>query len=63
MAKRAPDWAGEAFRRLSEDAQPTFGVVPPDRDRLVDWAMVALGAFVLAFVGMGILALFTEWPP
>jgi hypothetical protein len=58
IGDRSPDRVGEAFRRLSEEAQSRRGVTPPDSGRLVDRVMIALGILVLALVCMGILALF-----
>ena len=61
MANRdgSPDRVSEAFRRVSEDAaQSGLCATSPGGDRQVDSMGIALGVLVLAFIGLGILALF-----
>jgi hypothetical protein len=65
MAKgdRSPDPVGEAFRRISKDAQARREVGTPLRDQPINWTVVALGVLMLALICLGILILFEGWLP
>ena len=55
------DPVGEAFRRLSKDAQARREVGTPLRDQPIKWTTVALGVLVLTLLCLGILVLCEGW--
>jgi hypothetical protein len=67
MAKEdgPPDPVSEAFRLVLQDPQSRRGAdaIPPALDSLMDRLAVVLGLLVLAFICLGIFALFNGWLP